>query len=63
VDLPVLIRCGLALSVPDAPPLVRRHAHYVTRARGGHGAAREICELILQAQGTLAARLAEYAER
>jgi len=63
VDLPVLKRCGLALSVPDAPPLVRRHAHYVTRARGGHGAAREICELILQAQGSLAARLAEYAER
>jgi len=63
VDLPVLKRCGLALSVPDAPPLVRRYAHYVTRARGGHGAAREICELILQAQGTLAARLAEHAER
>ena len=63
VDLPVLKRCGLALSVPGAPPLVRRHAHYVTRARGGHGAAREICELILQAQGSLAARLAEYAER
>jgi 3-deoxy-D-manno-octulosonate 8-phosphate phosphatase (KDO 8-P phosphatase) len=63
VDLPVLKRCGLALSVPGAPPLVRRHAHYVTRARGGHGAAREICELILQAQGSLTARLAEYAER
>ena len=63
VDLPVLKRCGLALSVPDAPPLVRRHAHYVTRARGGLGAAREICELILQAQGSLAARLAEHAER
>jgi 3-deoxy-D-manno-octulosonate 8-phosphate phosphatase (KDO 8-P phosphatase) len=63
VDLPVLKRCGLALSVPDAPSVVRTHAHYVTRARGGHGAAREICELILQAQGSLAARLAEYAER
>lgn len=63
VDLPVLKRCGLALAVPDAPALVRRHAHHVTRARGGGGAVREICELILHAQGTLAARHAEYAER
>jgi len=63
VDLPVLKRCGLAVSVPDAPPLVRRHAHYVTRARGGRGAVREVCEVILHAQGSLAARLGEYAER
>jgi len=62
VDLPVLRRCGLAVAVPDAPALVRRHAHYVTRARGGQGAAREICELILYAQGTLPARLAEHSE-
>jgi len=63
VDLPVLKRCGLAVSVPDAPPLVRRQAHYVTRARGGRGAVREVCEVILHAQGSLATRLAEYAER
>ena len=62
VDLPVLERCGLAVAMPDAPALVRRHAHYVTRASGGKGAARELCELILSAQGTLAARLAEHAE-
>ena len=55
-DLPVMTRCGLAATVPDAPALVRRHAHYVTRARGGRGAARELCELIMYAQGTLAAR-------
>lgn len=60
VDLPVMRRCGLAASVPDAPPVVRRQAHYVTRAKGGHGAARELCELIMQAQGTLSARLAAY---
>jgi 3-deoxy-D-manno-octulosonate 8-phosphate phosphatase (KDO 8-P phosphatase) len=63
VDLPVLKRCGLAVAVPDAPALVRRHVHHVTRARGGDGAVREICELILHAQGTLAARHAEYAEK
>jgi len=60
VDLPVMRHCGLAASVPDAPAVVRRQAHYVTRARGGHGAARELCELIMQAQGTLSARLAAY---
>ena len=60
VDLPVLTRCGFALSVPDAPLMVRQHAHYVTRARGGHGAVREACELIMHAQGTLAGVLAHY---
>jgi len=60
VDLAVMRRCGLAASVPDAPAVVRRQAHYVTRARGGHGAARELCELIMRAQGTLSAQLAGY---
>lgn len=59
-DLPVMRRCGLAVTVPDAPALVRRHAHYVTRARGGGGAVREVCELIMHAQGSLEARLAAY---
>jgi 3-deoxy-D-manno-octulosonate 8-phosphate phosphatase (KDO 8-P phosphatase) len=59
-DLPVMSRCGLAASVPDAPAVVRRHAHYVTRARGGHGAARELCELIMYAQGSLVPRLAAF---
>ncbi len=60
VDLPVLTRCGLALSVPEAPLIVRQHAHYVSRASGGRGAVREVCELIMHAQGTLDARLQMY---
>ena len=63
VDLPVMRRCGLAVTVPGAPAPVRRLAHVVTRARGGDGAAREISELILYAQGSLAARIGEYAAR
>ena len=59
-DLPVMTRCGLAASVPDAPALVRRHAHYVTRARGGRGAVREFCAMIMHAQGSLEARLAAF---
>jgi 3-deoxy-D-manno-octulosonate 8-phosphate phosphatase (KDO 8-P phosphatase) len=60
VDLPVLTRCGLALTVPEAPLMVRQHAHYVTRAGGGRGAVREACELLMHAQGTLEARLQSY---
>jgi 3-deoxy-D-manno-octulosonate 8-phosphate phosphatase (KDO 8-P phosphatase) len=60
VDLPVLTRCGLALSVPEAPAAVRQRVHYVTTAGGGRGAVREACELIMQAQGTFEARLARF---
>lgn len=60
VDLPLLTRCGLALSVPEAPAAVRQRVHYVTSAGGGRGAVREACELIMQAQGTFEARLARF---
>lgn len=60
VDLPAMRRVGLALTVPKAPSAVLDHAHYTTRHEGGHGAVREICELIMSAQGTLSAQLAPY---
>ena len=60
VDLPVMRRVGLALSVPAAPQVVRDHAHYVSQREAGHGAVREVCEMILGAQGTLNAQLAPY---
>lgn len=60
VDLPVLTRCGLAMSVPEAPPAVRERVHYVTTAGGGRGAVREACELIMRAQNTFDARLAAF---
>ena len=50
-DLPLLKRAGLAVAVGDAVVEVKRAAHYVTRANGGGGAAREVVELILKAQG------------
>lgn len=55
-DLPVMERCGLAVAVPDAPAPVRRRAQYVTRAGGGRGAVREVCEIILHARGFFAAQ-------
>ena len=60
VDLPVMRHVGMALSVPDAPQVVRDRAHYVTRLGGGNGAVREACELLMSAQGTLDAQLAPY---
>jgi 3-deoxy-D-manno-octulosonate 8-phosphate phosphatase (KDO 8-P phosphatase) len=50
IDLPLLMRVGLAVSVPDAEERVKEHAHLITKRRGGNGAVREICNLILAAQ-------------
>jgi 3-deoxy-D-manno-octulosonate 8-phosphate phosphatase (KDO 8-P phosphatase) len=55
-----MLKCGLALAVPDSPALVLKHAHYVTNKAGGHGAVREVCELIMQAQGTFAEQMAQF---
>ena len=51
IDLPVLLRAGLAVSVADADELVKERVHWVTQRNGGEGAVREICNLILAAQG------------
>ena len=50
-DLPLLERAGLAVAPADAQPALKQAAHHVTAARGGRGAARELCDLILDAQG------------
>jgi 3-deoxy-D-manno-octulosonate 8-phosphate phosphatase (KDO 8-P phosphatase) len=60
IDLPVLARVGFAVTVPDAPEIVKARCHYVTTAAGGRGAGREICELLMRAQGTLDAAMARY---
>ncbi len=60
VDLPVLRACGFSASVPNGHALVQQHVDYVARAPAGHGAVREVCELILAAQGRLDAALAPY---
>lgn len=59
-DLPPMRRAGLAVAVANARPEVRRAAHYVTRARGGQGALRELAEMILRAQGRWPAILRKY---
>jgi 3-deoxy-D-manno-octulosonate 8-phosphate phosphatase (KDO 8-P phosphatase) len=50
-DLPMLERAMLAVAVADAHPSARAAAHWTTSAAGGHGAVREVCDLLLTAQG------------
>ena len=51
LDIPVLDRVGLAVTVKDADPVVKNRVHWVTSRCGGHGAVREICNLILAENG------------
>ncbi|MDH3318482.1 MAG: hypothetical protein OEO84_02180 [Betaproteobacteria bacterium] len=59
-DLPVLGHCGFACAPPGAHELALRRAHYVADAPAGAGAAREVCEYVLVAQGRLEDALARY---
>jgi 3-deoxy-D-manno-octulosonate 8-phosphate phosphatase (KDO 8-P phosphatase) len=60
IDLPILSRVGFSASVPNGHPEVKSRVHYVTQAVGGCGAARELCDFILRAQGNYEAALAPY---
>jgi 3-deoxy-D-manno-octulosonate 8-phosphate phosphatase (KDO 8-P phosphatase) len=62
LDLPVMIRVGLAIAVNDANFAVRQRADWVTTLRGGQGAVREVCDFIMQAQGNYDAVLSAYLE-
>ena len=52
LDLPIMKRVGLAIAVNDANFAVKQRADWCTTSLGGLGAVREICDLIMQAQGT-----------
>jgi 3-deoxy-D-manno-octulosonate 8-phosphate phosphatase (KDO 8-P phosphatase) len=60
VDAPVLSRCGFACAPHEAPAPVRKLAHYVPATPAGAGAAREVCEFVMRAQGTLERALDAY---
>ena len=60
IDLPLLTRVGFAVTVPSGHPDVRQHAHYVTKNPGGRGAVREVCDLVMRAQGNYEQALAPY---
>jgi 3-deoxy-D-manno-octulosonate 8-phosphate phosphatase (KDO 8-P phosphatase) len=62
VDIPLMRRAGLSVAVADATADTREAAHYVTRLAGGFGAVREVCELILKAQGRWDELMKRYLE-
>ncbi|WP_445361987.1 KdsC family phosphatase [Microbulbifer sp. EKSA005] len=59
-DLLVMTKIGCPIAPPNAAPPVRERAFWVTEARGGEGAVREVCDRIMIAQGTFDAALAPY---
>lgn len=60
VDLPILLKVGLSVTVQDANYLVKKHVHWITPSPGGRGAARDLCEMIMFAQGTHEAQMDRY---
>ncbi len=60
VDLPIMLRVGLAVATNDAHSLVSKHAHWQAPHNGGQGAARDLCELIMEAQGTFDSAMQHY---
>jgi 3-deoxy-D-manno-octulosonate 8-phosphate phosphatase (KDO 8-P phosphatase) len=63
VDLPIMIRCGLAMAPADASPEARAHADYVSPSRGGRGAVRDMAEHILRGKGLWEDVMAGYLRR
>jgi len=61
-DIPLMLQSGLGVAVADAAPEALEHAHYVTNTAGGFGAVREVCELILKAQGRWDDLIANYVQ-
>jgi len=61
-DLPAVLYAGLGITVPNGHWAVRESADVCTRAAGGEGAVREICDLLLTARGQLEAALGPYRE-
>lgn len=62
IDIPVLKRAGFAVAVPNAVDEAKAAAHYITSRMGGRGAVREICDMVLKAQGKWDAVAGKYSK-
>ncbi len=60
VDLPILRRVGFPMAVLDAPEEIKKHALYITKSRGGHGAVRDAIEFILKLRGQWEEVISQY---
>jgi 3-deoxy-D-manno-octulosonate 8-phosphate phosphatase (KDO 8-P phosphatase) len=63
LDLPLLVRVGFSATVADAVSEVKEVAHYTTKRKGGKGAVREVCDLILEAKGVHSSLLEKYLKK
>jgi len=63
LDLPLLRRAGLAITVPNAPAIMKQYVDFTTIKMGGEGAVREVCELIMNAQGQYLSVIQSYLTR
>lgn len=60
LDLPLMLRVGLSIAVNDAHFAVKQYADWCTELSGGCGAVREVCDFIMQTQGTMDNVLSSY---
>jgi 3-deoxy-D-manno-octulosonate 8-phosphate phosphatase (KDO 8-P phosphatase) len=60
VDLPILNRAGFSVAVADSHFFIKENVDFITRNNGGCGAVREICDLIMQTQGTLQKQIKRF---
>jgi 3-deoxy-D-manno-octulosonate 8-phosphate phosphatase (KDO 8-P phosphatase) len=60
VDLPIMLKAGLAIATSDAHPMVRQYSHWTTPSAGGRGAARDLAEMMMHAQGSYEAEMQKY---
>lgn len=60
LDLPIMVQAGFAVAVADAHFAVKHYADWCTQTPGGLGAVREVCDVIMQVQGTFDAMLQRY---
>lgn len=59
-DLPLLRRANLSITVPKAPDIIQQHVDFITKNKGGKGAVREVCELIMMAQDSYQSVIQSY---
>ena len=59
IDIPLLEKAGFAVTVPNAPSYMKKYSHYTTKLSGGHGAVREVIDMIIESRDNFDSKLEE----
>lgn len=62
IDIPILEKVGLAVTVPNAPKYIANYVHYTTTLAGGEGAVREVIDMLIESRGDYTAHLDKLLE-